>query len=66
MAGEASLMDPGYVLHGGCARCLNGSTPLRNTEIDVEYEPAVALCEACVVDLAQAFGLTVTKKAPKK
>lgn len=63
MAGSNAVADPGYCFKGGCARCLNGSAELRDTEIDVDYEPMIALCKGCVTDLALAFGI-LSDEAP--
>lgn len=57
MAGEMALIDPGYAFNGGCMRCANGSSPLYDTEAQVPYEGAMALCRGCLRELAVRAGL---------
>lgn len=64
MAGDMPRLDPGYCFNAGCGRCSNGSSPLFDTEVDVPYEPAIALCTGCITDLARRAGVLPEERKP--
>jgi hypothetical protein len=51
-----SPLDAGIAFNGGCGRC-GKADGIRDLEIDVPQEWAMAYCRGCAADLARAFGL---------
>lgn len=58
---QATFVHAGH----GCRTCRSGG-PLVDTEVPIEGEGSLAICDTCILDMAQTAGLDVRRPKAAK